>query len=142
MILRDATPDDAPAIARMMGDWIATTDWMPKLHSAEATLQFGHDLVREQTVRLVAAPLGMGFLARKEDEVNAFVLDPALRRLGLGKVLLDEAKAATGHLALWAFQANDGARRFYAREGFREVLLTDGAQNFEKLADVRLEWSA
>ena len=53
----------------------------------------------------------------------------------------DDAKAA-GHLTLWTFQANDGARRFYAREGFREVEFTDGAGNAEKLPDVRLEWTA
>jgi putative acetyltransferase len=42
-------------------------------------------------------------------------------------------------LSLWTFQANEGARRFYAREGFAEVRMTEG-DNEEGLPDVLLEW--
>ena len=41
-------------------------------------------------------------------------------------------------LQLWTFQVNDRARAFYARHGFREVELTDGATNEEHEPDVRL----
>jgi hypothetical protein len=34
---------------------------------------------------------------------------------------------------------NDGARRFYAREGFVETTMTD-ADNEERCPDVLLEW--
>ena len=44
---------------------------------------------------------------------------------GLGKALLDRAKAGRDRLQLWTFVANDGARRFYRREGFRELGRTD-----------------
>jgi hypothetical protein len=35
VILRPATPDDAPALALIMGDWLHETDWMPVLHTRE-----------------------------------------------------------------------------------------------------------
>ena len=64
------------------------------------------------------------------------------RGRGVGKALLDTAKARSDRLELWCFQANAGARRFYAREGLAEVERTDGAGNDEKLPDVRLVWPA
>ena len=42
-------------------------------------------------------------------------------------------------LTLWTFVANEGARRFYAREGFVEVGRTEG-ENEEGLPDVLLAW--
>ena len=38
---------------------------------------------------------------------------------------------------LWTFQRNTGARRFYERNGFIAVDLTDGASNEEREPDVR-----
>ena len=53
---------------------------------------------------------------------------------------LDVAKAERPEgLTLWAFVANEGALRFYAREGFVEVARTDG-DNEEGLPDVMLRW--
>ncbi len=52
---------------------------------------------------------------------------------------MDFAKGGRGRLKLWTFQANEDARRFYIREGFREVRMTDG-DNEEGLPDVMLEW--
>jgi ribosomal protein S18 acetylase RimI-like enzyme len=39
-------------------------------------------------------------------------------------------------LALWAFQANTSARRFYERHGFVEARRTDGRDNEERTPDV------
>lgn len=84
------------------------------------------------------APLG--FLALEGDEVDKLYVDGPARGRGLGKLLLDHAKGQVARLGLWTFQANTGARRFYAREGFCEVRLTDGAGNEEKLPDAWLAW--
>ena len=140
MTLRDATPADAPQIARVMGDWCRETPWLPKLHSRDEDLWFVGELLKTHVVRVGFAG-GLGFLARQGGEVEALYLAPEARGKGLGKALLDEAKAV-GFLQLWAFQANIGARRFYLREGFREVRFTDGADNDEKLPDVWMEWRA
>ncbi len=81
-----------------------------------------------------------GFLAREGEEVLALYLAPEARGRGVGKALLDAAKAGRERLTLWAFQRNAAALRFYAREGFAEVERTDGAGNEAGLPDVRLVW--
>ena len=134
----DATPGDAAALALVLGDWVREVDWLPRLHTRDEDLGFVLGLLKTHVVRLGFAG-GMGFLARRDVEVSALYLAPSARGKGLGKALLDEAKAM-GHLQLWVFQANHAARAFYRREGFREVRLTDGADNDEKLPDVWMEW--
>ncbi len=42
--------------------------------------------------------------------------------------------------ALWVFQQNDGARRFYERHGLRLVRETDGSGNEERTPDALYEW--
>ncbi|MBC7478183.1 MAG: GNAT family N-acetyltransferase [Pseudorhodobacter sp.] len=124
----------------IMADWLAVTPWIPKLHTTEAVMQFSRDLVAAQTVRMAEVAEGVGFLARDGSEVNALFVAQVVRGRGLGRALIEEAKAV-GPLALWTFQANLAAQRFYLRAGFREVGRTDGAANFEKLPDVRMEWA-
>ena len=74
--------------------------------------------------------------------VDQLYVDPVAQGEGIGRRLLEHAQAldTTGELQLWTFQANDRARRFYARNGFVEVELTDGAGNEERQPDVRLVW--
>lgn len=140
--LGDATPDDAPALARILGQWVAATDWMPKLHSADEDEGFLRHLIASRTVR-VARTGGrpVGFLARQGGEVEALYIAPGERGRGIGSALVDEAKAQ-GHLGLWTFQANSRAIAFYRRHGFAEVTRTDGSRNEERLPDLRLEWRA
>jgi GNAT superfamily N-acetyltransferase len=136
MILRDAGLDDAPMMAQVLGDWCRDTPWMPKLHSRAQDLGFVAGLLQTHVVRVIE---GLGFLARQGAVVDALYLAPAGRGLGYGRALLDEVKV-TGLVQLWTFQANLGARAFYLREGLREVRMTDGSGNDEKLPDVWMEW--
>ena len=54
--------------------------------------------------------------------IPALYLVPAARGQGIGKALLDRAKAAShGIVNLTVFEPNHAARRFYEREGFCEV---------------------
>lgn len=138
MKLRDATAADAAVLARVLGDWIRDTPWMPKLHTREQDVLFLRHLIGSRVVRMEAG--GAGFLARLGGEVEAVYLAPLARGRGLGRALLDEAKAAEPSLTLWTFQANLAARRFYEREGFVEAFMTNGDENTEHLPDVRLVW--
>ncbi|MGA7264063.1 MAG: GNAT family N-acetyltransferase, partial [Stellaceae bacterium] len=62
--------------------------------------------------------------------------------MGAGTQLVDAAKATgIGALELWCFQANQRARRFYAR-GFHAIRFTDGAQNEERMPDIRYRWES
>lgn len=134
----------AEACAAILDAWIDENDWMPRLHDAESVRWFvGDVLFAERRVR-VALEGGrpVGFLALDEAEgfVAALYLARAARGRGIGKRLLDEAKAARpAGLRLWTFLPNGAARRFYAREGFTEVRRTAG-DNEEGVPDVLLEW--
>ena len=137
--LRDAVPGDAEVLGGLLQDWLDATPWMPRLHQRGQSVAFVRGLIGSHQVRVGLLPGGTGFLARQGGAVDALYLSPGARGQGLGKALLDEAKGQ-GALTLWTFQANLGARRFYAREGFRDVAWTEGAANDEHLPDVQLEW--
>ncbi|MCI2394368.1 GNAT family N-acetyltransferase [Aliiroseovarius sediminis] len=142
-MIAPATPADVPAIANILTGWVAATPWMPRVHSRADEKGFARMLV-DRGWTVVARERGrvQGFLARDGGEVHALYLSPAARGRGMGKALLDHAKTASADLALFAFQANEGACRFYQREGFTEAFRTDGAGNDENLPDIRFIWRA
>lgn len=136
-----ATPQDAGDLAAILRGWIHETPWMPKLHGPAEDLAFLAHLIATHEVTVMRRNgLAAGFLARLGPEIDCLYLAASARGQGLGAQVLDRAKAASPRLELWTFQANSGARRFYARHGFMETGLTDGAGNDEKLPDVRLIW--
>lgn len=139
--LRPAVSGDAPEFARILGDWIAMTPWMPRLHTPDGDLRHMTRVIAEteMTVAHDGARI-LGFMSREGEEVEKLYVDALARRRGVGKALIDHAKAQVDRLGLFTFQANTGARRFYAREGFREDRLTDGSNNEEQLPDVYLVW--
>ena len=140
MTLRAAIPADAPAIAAILGGWVHETPWMPKLHTPEEDRWFAGHLIATQAVTVLDLPPVAGFLARDGGVISALYLSPAARGQGHGARLLAAARADCEVLTLWTFQANAGARRFYARAGFVEVAMTDGAGNDEGLPDVQMRW--
>ncbi len=86
-----------------------------------------------------------GFQAVSDDGVFGWIgqlyLDPIARGLGIGATLINRAKETLrSPIRLYTFQQNEGARRFYRRHGFQEILLTDGLENEEKTPDVLMEW--
>jgi len=142
VVLQQATPDDCPAMGKILSDWVGENDWMPRMHPRESYPQFCELLINIGAVTVARMDGRVaGFLALQDNDIQALYLARDARGQGIGKRLLSNAKDQTDHLELWTFQANLGARRFYAREGFREVELTDGSGNDEKLPDVRLAWA-
>lgn len=140
MEIRQATPADAPACVRILTTWIAETDWMPRLHGEAAMVAFWR--ARLGTSDGWAAKMDgtvCGFCLRDDGWVTALYLDPAVRRAGLGRRLLDRAKDGQRELRLRVFEANGPARAFYAAQGFGEVRRT-ADDNEEGLPDVELLW--
>jgi ribosomal protein S18 acetylase RimI-like enzyme len=136
-----ALPADSVGLARILGDWIVETGWMPVLHDREANLGFLSGLIDSHECRAVRSDTGLlGFLARREGHIDAIYIAPAARGKGIGAALIAEVKAAEAEIELWTFQANTQAIEFYLREGFREVERTDGSRNDERLPDLRLIW--
>jgi GNAT superfamily N-acetyltransferase len=132
---------DVRPLALIMNGWIRETEWMPKLHTEPEDLKFIRRLIDDHEVTVMRDLTGAhGFMARDGQVIHALYVARGRRGRGLGKQLMDRVKGIEPRLELWCFQENTRARAFYAREGFQEVELTDGAGNDEKLPDVRLVW--
>jgi uncharacterized protein YgbK (DUF1537 family)/GNAT superfamily N-acetyltransferase len=83
-----------------------------------------------------------GLLWLGDGWVDGLYVEPGMTGRGIGAALLAVAKREQpAGLRLWAFQSNLGARRFYERHGFVEVLRTDGATNEERSPDVMYAWA-
>lgn len=145
VIVVAAEPADAVALAALFSSAKRTAmPWLPELHDEADDRRFIAERVLPRCevllVRRGSEPVG--FLALAGDWVEHLYVRPDAQRAGVGSALLEAAMARRpGGLRLWTFQRNGGARAFYARHGFTELELTDGAGNEEREPDVRLGWS-
>ena len=142
--IRRARPEDAAAVADV---WLASfAAALPSVRMAhtddEVRGWVASDLVPTQETWVAEADgRVVGLLTVQHGWIEQLYLAPDARGQGLGDRLVELAKEPQpGGLQLWAFQVNGPARRFYARHGFREVQLTDGAGNEEREPDVRMAW--
>lgn len=135
--MRRAGPDDARALGAVLSDWIDATPWMPRLHTRAQDAGFVAGLI--QRAEVWCLPAADGFIAIDGPDIPALYLAPDARGRGQGGALLARAKRGRNRLALWVFQSNDRALRFYARHGFRQTAETSG-DNAEGLPDQRMEW--
>lgn len=138
--LRPAVLRDAPAIARIMQDWLDDTPWIPDLHSLDETVDFCARTLIARYATTVAGDPPAGFLSVDPDNtIAALYVHPT--GTGTGTALLRHAQTAYRKLGLWVFEANEGAIRFYQRHGFAETRRSAG-DNAEGLPDIRMEWQA
>jgi GNAT superfamily N-acetyltransferase len=126
-------------LAFILSDWSRRTAWLPEVHSPAELRVLAAMLIERMEVIVTGDP-AQGFLARQDGTIHALYVLPALRGLGTGTRLLDQAKATSAELVLWCHQANAPARAFYARHGFAETGTGDGSGNDEGLPEVRLTW--
>jgi GNAT superfamily N-acetyltransferase len=104
---------------------------------ADVLLPDGQTWVALDDGRIVAV------LTLDGDDLDQLYVDPVAARLGVGSSLVELAKdLRPSGLALWTFQSNTRAQAFYRHHGFAEVRRTDGAENEERLPDVRMVWGA
>lgn len=83
----------------------------------------------------------VGMMSLSPGWVDQLYVAPDRLGEGIGRRLLELAQSrADDGLQLWTFQVNDGARRFYERNGFTAVEFTDGLTNQEHEPDVRFVW--
>ena len=142
MIVRRAGADDAAAVAATFTAAFAQLTYLPKLHTPEEDKAFFARQVEEHEVWLVEDDgRVLGFAALSDDLLEHIYVHPDAQGRGLGSALLDTAKRRRPDgFALWVFQQNDGARRFYERHGLRLVRETDGSGNEERTPDALYEW--
>lgn len=143
--IRQAARADMSVCAAILNDWIDKTEWMPRVHDhADVVRWYETELFGSRTV-LIAEREGKidGYLAVDDSEpmITALYLRDGSCGGGIGKALLDAAKARLARpTTLWTFVENHRAQAFYKREGFVEVMRTDG-DNEEKLPDILFRWS-
>ncbi len=142
-MIRSARVEDAVPCALILGDFFATTAWLPRLHTPAEDLAFMRDAIGRGHVTVATENgIAVGFIGADDGWVTHLYLAPAMRGKGIGSALLDHAKRGQASLTLWCFQANEPARRFYESHGFAVVETTDGAGNEEGVPDVKYHWEA
>lgn len=136
--IRRAQVADAPAMARIVSDWEAATEWMDSAYGPEEISSLIQEALPDREIWIIGAPIA-GYLS----------YDPAVSRVGglycrnagqgLGKALMDKVKEGRDFIWLHTHEANEAAQRFYKREGFEEVSRHDGDIH-KDLREVRMEW--
>ena len=141
LYLRGARSTDAGKLARMLSQAVSSNAWKPKLHSeAEDISHIGSLIDRGWVTVCERAGEVAGFLALDGATVQSLYVAQNAQKQGIGTTLLKAAQAKCDRLTLWTFEANEGAQRFYARQGFTEAERTDGSGNEEGLPDIRMTW--
>jgi GNAT superfamily N-acetyltransferase len=141
--LRHATDQDADAIAELFFASYRLLTFLPLLHPIEGYRRFVADvLLKECVVTIIEDDTGIiSFLALQGDEIRQLYTRPDRIGRGAGTALIEAVKSSgVAVLELWCFQSNARARRFYEARGFRAICFTDGADNEERVPDVRYRW--
>ena len=140
-MLRRATPEDAEAVG---GIFLRTRDlmtYLPRIPDEDRPKLGGWIVERHEVWVAEEDGTVVGFAGLDPGKLEHLYVDPETQNRGLGAELLQQAKRLQPEgLQLWAFQKNDGARRFYERHGFHVVKQTDGADNMEREPDVLYAW--
>ncbi|MFM9373668.1 GNAT family N-acetyltransferase [Streptomyces sp. Da 82-17] len=144
LVIRRAVGGDADGLAEVwLRSFAAALPGVRRAHADEQVRAWFRAVVVPELETWAAVVDGapVGLLVLDGDEVDQLYLDPPWRGRGIGDRLVELAKERrTGGLALWTFQVNAPARRFYERHGFVAVEWTDGHRNEEREPDVRYVW--
>jgi ribosomal protein S18 acetylase RimI-like enzyme len=94
-----------------------------------------------ETWAAVAGDLVVGMMVLDGAELDQLYIAPGWTGRGIGSRMVELAKELRpGGLALFTFQVNQGARRFYERHGFLLIDESEGSRNEERQPDVRYAW--
>ena len=142
--IRRAVPGDAAAIAdTYVASFRAALPTVRLVHTDDQVRSWIRDHVVPELETWVAVDGGrvVGFVAMSPGWIDQLYVAPERLGEGIGGLLLELAmRRADGPLELWTFQVNAMARRFYERNGFVAVELTDGSGNEAHEPDVRYRW--
>ena len=143
MIFRALRRDETGEAARIHRLGMETMVDFQGRHTPEEDRIFYRDTVFEQCTITGAFSNGLliGHVAWQQGWIEHFHVDPAHQGRGVGSALLDAVKAERpAGFSLWVFESNTPARAFYRAHGLVEIDRTDGADNEEKLPDVKMTW--
>ncbi|SIN92259.1 GNAT family N-acetyltransferase [Vannielia litorea] len=136
---RTATPRDATACARIIRAWgEEVADWIDPMDALAPMAAFWAEVFAAHPT-WVAEEAGeiLGFANREDLHLCGLYVARVARGRGIGKHLLDLARAGQPRMIAWSYASNTHARHFYRREGFvelgREVEPGTGLLNVEHL---------
>jgi GNAT superfamily N-acetyltransferase len=141
--VRPAEIGDIDAVAAVFSASFRTLSFLPMLHTVGEDHSFiAHVVFADCDVIVAEDDSGIvAFLARQGEEVRLLYTRPDRIGRGAGTRLIEAAqKSGVAALELWCFQANARARLFYEARGFRAIRCTNGAENEEKMPDIRYRW--
>jgi GNAT superfamily N-acetyltransferase len=141
-VIRRATREDAAAIGDVFVRARDGMTYLPRIPDEDRP-KLGTWIVERHEVWVSEKDNAVtGFIGIEPGYLSHIYVDPTAQNRGIGTALLAHAKTLLPEgMQLWVFQRNEGARRFYEREGFRLVELTDGQGNMEQEPDARYEWA-
>ena len=136
-MIRRATTGDVEEIVAIFEPSFATLDFLPALHTHEENLAWFETRLREDEAFL----LGRGFAILHDDWLTHLYVHPDSIGTGVGHALFEHVTTILpAGFQFWVFQQNNGARRFYERNGCALARLTEGEANEEKLPDALYVW--
>ena len=142
--IRAADAADADAVGDVFLDAFHATYDFPLAHTDDEVREWLRGVVADGTAWVAVSPadgLVVGFMRLDGFELDQLYVRPGWWRRGIGSRLVRLAKERSPDgLTLWTFQVNERARRFYERQGFVELMRTDGAGNEERQPDIRYGW--
>lgn len=145
--LRAATANDSTAAADvLLASRKALLPYAPLAHDDAHVHRWVRDVLIPSggvTVALAGDAI-VGVLATSREAgvgwIDQLYLAPDQVGNGIGALLLAHAlKNLPLPVRLYTFQANQGARRFYERHGFKAIAFSDGRGNEERCPDVLYE---
>ena len=142
VLLRPATSGDRDALVSVHLASRAGAAMPPSVHPDEDAVPWVTGWLAENEV-WVAEVDGevVGYASMTEQWLDGLFVAPDHARRGIGGSLLDVVKSLRpAGFALWVFESNLPARRFYERHGLLELEHTDGSSNEERAPDVRMAW--
>ncbi len=137
--IRMGLQSDVDTCVRIMTGWVDETPWAfePDSHQELVAIWSGYFTDFSVWVADIDGSV-VGFCTRNDDNISALYVDADWRCRGIGKRLLDAAKADRDWITVWAYEMNNKALKFYKREGLvehsREV--EDGSD----LIDIEHRW--
>lgn len=143
-VVRRAVDSDAGAVAEVwLRSFTAALPRVRRAHADEQVRSWFREVVVPGLETWVAMVDGavVGMMVLDGEDLDQLYLDPAWQGRGIGGRLVQLAKErCPAGLALWTFQVNEPARRFYERHGFVAAERTDGHRNEEREPDIRYRW--